>query len=79
MQEMEKHSVTDVVRACEPTYEKQSLEKREISVHVRDFLYAEALQSWRDPYAFFFLILLIYRTGPLMMAKLRQNRLSRIG
>ncbi|KAJ3054352.1 Protein tyrosine phosphatase type IVA 1 [Rhizophlyctis rosea] len=33
IKEMEKHGVTDVVRVCEPTYDKQILENKGIHVH----------------------------------------------
>ncbi|KAI9145791.1 protein-tyrosine phosphatase-like protein, partial [Paraphysoderma sedebokerense] len=37
MKEMDKHGVTDVVRACDPTYSKEPLEKRGIKVHELNF------------------------------------------
>ncbi|TPX31042.1 hypothetical protein SeMB42_g07827 [Synchytrium endobioticum] len=51
--EMERHGVTDVVRVCEPTYEKVELEKRGIRVHDLPFTDGEAppasvVNTWLD-------------------------------
>lgn len=35
IKEMKKHNVTDLVRACEPTYVKEQVEAAGIHVHVR--------------------------------------------
>jgi len=37
--EMEKYGVTDVVRVCDPTYDKKILEARGIKVHVSKFFF----------------------------------------
>lgn len=46
MQEMERYHVTDVVRACEPTYDRGVLEKKGIEVHVSVLLFIYFYSEW---------------------------------
>jgi hypothetical protein len=38
IKELERHSVTDMVRACEPTYSSETVASHGITLHVRPFL-----------------------------------------